>query len=190
MESLSPSEFTMLLKNWRSGDQTALDRLMPVVYEELRRIASSHMARERSDHTLQTTALVHEAYLKLVKQKDIEWQDRAHFLCLASRFMRQILVDHARTQTYQKRGGGAIQVSLDDNLKIAPDRSAEFLALDEALTRLAAVDPRKCQIVEMRSFSGMTVEEIAEVLNLAPVTVMRDWRFAKAWLQRELRIEN
>jgi len=182
----SPNEVTQLLLDWSNGNQAALDKLAPLVYEELHRLAHQHMKRERQDHTLQTSALVNEAYLRLINQRDVHWQNRAHFFSIASRLMRRILVDHARSHHYAKRGGGAVQVSLDEAALISQDRAAELIALDEALTSLAAIDERKCQVVEMRFFGGMSVEETAEMLNVSPITVKRDWSTAKAWLYREI----
>jgi RNA polymerase sigma factor (TIGR02999 family) len=182
----SPNEVTELLLDWSNGNQAALDKLTPLVYEELHRLAHHHMRRERDDHTLQTSALVNEAYLRLINQRDVRWQNRAHFFSIASRLMRRILVDHARSHQYAKRGGGAIQVSLDETAVVSQDRAAELIALDEALTSLAAFDERKCQVVEMRFFSGMSVEETAEALNVSAITVKRDWSTAKAWLYREI----
>ena len=182
----SPNEVTDLLIDWSNGNQAALDKLTPLVYEELHRLAHHHMRRERDDHTLQTSALVNEAYLRLINQRDVRWQNRAHFFSIASRLMRRILVDHARSHQYAKRGGGAIQVSLEETALISQNRAAELIALDEALTGLAAFDERKCQVVEMRFFAGMSVEETAEALNVSAITVKRDWSTAKAWLYREI----
>jgi len=182
----SSNEVTQLLVEWSNGNQAALDKLTPLVYDELHRLAHQHMRRERHDHTLQTSALVNEAYLRLINQRDVRWQNRAHFFSIASRLMRRILVDHARSHNYAKRGGGAIEVSLDEAALISQERAAELVALDEALTSLAAIDERKCQVVEMRFFGGMSVEETAEMLNVSPITVKRDWSTAKAWLYREI----
>jgi len=182
----SPNEVTELLLDWSNGNQAALDKLTPLVYEELHRLAHHHMRRERDDHTLQTSALVNEAYLRLINQRDVRWQNRAHFFSIASRLMRRILVDHARSHQYVKRGGGALKVSLDETALVSQDRAAELIALDEALTSLAAFDERKCQVVEMRFFAGMSVEETAEALNVSAITVKRDWSTAKAWLYREI----
>jgi RNA polymerase sigma factor (TIGR02999 family) len=186
MTTPSPEEITHLLVKQRGGDQEALDTLVPVVYEELRRLAHHYMSRERPDHTLQTTALVHEAFLRLVDQQGADWRNRAQFFGLAAQLMRRILVDHARRHQYAKRGGGAVKVQLEDTAVLSPERAADVIALDEALKRFAEVDPRRCRIVELRYFGGLTVEEAAEVLNVAPVTVKRDWSLAKAWLLREL----
>ena len=181
--SAPPREITQLLLEWRNGDRTALDKLMPMVYEELRQLASHYMAAERTDHTLQATALINEAYLRLTDHKDIQWQNRAHFYAVAAQAMRRILVGHARARHAAKRGGGALTVSLEDALAMA-DKSADLIALDEALSDLAALDPRKSQVVELRHFGGLTAEEVAGVLGVSPVTVMRDWKTAKAWLLR------
>jgi len=162
---------------------------MPMVESELRRIAANYMRRERPGHTLQTSALVNEAYLKLVDQRQVRWQNRSHFFALASQLMRRILLDHARSQRRVKRGGDAIPLNLDDVAVMAPEKSAELVALDDALTRLAEFDPRKAKIVEMRFFGGLTVDEVAEALGIAPITVMLHWRLARAWLQREMRGE-
>ena len=180
-------EITQLLIDWNNGDAAALDDLMPLVEGELRRIAARHMRRENAGHTLQTTALVNEAYLKLVDQTKARWQNRAHFYAIAGQLMRRILLDHARAHDRAKRGGGAIHVELDEATTLSTEESDELFALDEALSRLAAFDPLKSKIVEMRYFGGLSVEETAEVLGLAPVTVMRHWSMAKSWLRRELR---
>jgi RNA polymerase sigma factor (TIGR02999 family) len=183
----APAQITQLLIDWNNGSPEALDKLMPMVEAELRRIAASYMRRERPGHTLQTSALVNEAYLKLVDQREVRWQNRSHFFALASQLMRRILLDHARTQGRVKRGGDAIHVDLEDVAVMTPKKSEELIALDEALTRLARFDLQKSQIVEMRFFGGLTVSEVAEVLDIAPVTVMLHWRLAKAWLQKEMR---
>lgn len=184
--SNTASNVTQLLVDWRNGDQAAFEQLMPVVYDELRRIAKRYMSREASHHTLQTTALVNEAYLRLVNQQDVEWQNRAHFFAISAQIMRHLLVDHARARNYAKRGGGAIQVSLNEEIASVADETVDLLALDEALTRLAAVDARKSRIVELRFFGGLSVEETAEVLNVSAITIKREWLKAKAWLYREL----
>lgn len=181
-----PENVTQLLVNWRNGDETALDQLMPIIYDELHRLAKRYMSRERRNHTLQTTALVNEAYLRLVGQGQAEWRNRAHFFGVAAQVMRHVLVDHARSRQYAKRGGEARRVTLDDNLAISHEDQIEVLALDEALNRLAALDERKGRIVELRYFGGLSVEETAEVLELSAITVKRDWLKAKAWLYREL----
>ncbi len=182
----SPQEITQLLVAWSNGDEQALTSLMPMVYEELRRLASRHLGRERAGHTLQTTALVHEAYLRLIDQKEVQWQNRAHFFAIAAQMMRRILVDYARARRFDKRGGGARQVSLDEALMVSDERAADVVALDEALRSLAEFDERKSKMVELRFFGGLSIEETAEVLGVSPGTVMRDWTLAKAWLQREI----
>lgn len=185
MPSGTHPDVTRLLAAWSDGDQAALDELMPIVYAELRRIARTYMARERAGHTLQITAVVNEAYLRLTNCNRTHWRDRAHFFAVSSQFMRRILVDHARRGNL-KRGAGWQRVELDDAAPIAISRSSQFEAIDSALGVLASFDPRKAQIVEMRFFGGLTVEEAAEVLDIAPITVMREWALAKAWLFREL----
>jgi RNA polymerase sigma factor (TIGR02999 family) len=182
----SSDELTQLLGEWGAGDQSALDKLIPLVYDELRRMAHHYMARESPDHTLQTTALVNDAYLRLSDQKRTNWRNRAQFFGIAAQLMRRILVDHARSRAYAKRGGGTIKVPLDETNVVGPQRAAEILALDEALNALAMIDARKCQIVELRYFGGFTVEETATLLEVSDVTVMRDWSLAKAWLRREI----
>jgi RNA polymerase sigma-70 factor, ECF subfamily len=177
---------TELLLAWGSGDRSALDELVPLVHQELRRLARSQMRGERDNHTLQTTALVNEAFLRLIDLRRIRWQDRAHFLALSAQLMRRVLVDDARTRNYRKRGGGAATVALDDVAVAAPERAADLVALDEALENLARVDPRKSRVVELRFFGGLSVEETAGALNVSPETVMRDWRLAKVWLLREM----
>jgi len=186
MKTPEPEEVTDLLIAWREGDQAALDKLMPLVYEELRRLAHRRRWRERQDHTLQTTALVHEAYLRLIDQRDAQWQNRAHFYAIAAQMMRRILVDNARARNYQKRGGGAQQVTLGEALEVSDNRAAEVVALDDALEALAAFDPRKSRMIELRFFGGLSIEETAEVLGVSPGTVMRDWTLAKTWLRREI----
>ena len=173
------------LRAWSDGDQSALDKLTPIVYEELRRLARRFMKRERAGHTLQTTALVNEAYLRLVDYKRMQWQNRAHFFAVSAQLMRRILVEHARRHNVQ-RGGGVPHVSLEEAALVGGDRATDLLALDDGLNALARLDPRKAQVVEMRFFDGLSVEETAEVLKVSPVTVMRDWSTAKAWLYREL----
>ena len=177
---------TELLLAWGSGDQAALNQLIPLVHAELRRIAARCMARERLGHTLQPTALVNEVYLRLVDVERVRWQNRAHFLAVAARLMRRVLVDVARSRRYQKRGGGATRVALDEGTIIDIGRGHDLLALDDALDELARVDARQSQIVVMRFFAGLTVDEIADVLNVSGATVMRDWKLAKSWLLREL----
>jgi RNA polymerase sigma-70 factor (ECF subfamily) len=189
MES-APDGVTQLLINWRNGDKAALDQLLPLVYEELRRLARGFMGKERNNHTLQTSALINEAYLKLVDQDETNWQSRAHFFAVAAQIMRHILVDHARSYGYEKRGAGAQRVGLDDAKVFSEERAGELVALDEALTDLATVDPRKSRLVELRFFGGLNIEETAEVMELSPTTVQREWRAAKAWLQRFIKGEN
>src|SRR2546423_603367 len=182
----SPQAVTQLLIDWTNGSQAARDELMPLVYEELRRLAHRHMGRERPGHTLQTSGLVNEASLRLVDQTNVHWKNRAHFFAIAAQIMRRILVDYARSRRYAKRGGGARQVSLNEALIVSEGRSAEVVALDDALKGLAAIDQRKSQIVELRFFGGLSIEETAEVLGVSPGTVMRDWTLAKAWLRKEM----
>jgi RNA polymerase sigma factor (TIGR02999 family) len=177
---------TDLLLAWGEGDESALERLMPAVHEELRRLAHRQMRRERQGHTLQTTALVNEAYMRLIDLSRVRWQDRAHFFAMSARLMRRILVDHARARNYQKRGGGGANVALDEALMVSTERGADLIALDEALEALAKVDARKSQVVEMRFFGGLSVDETAEALHVSGETVMRDWRLAKVWLLREI----
>jgi len=181
-----PQSVTQLLIEWRKGDETALDRLIPLVYDEMRRLARYYMRRERLGHTLQTTALINEAYIRLVDHKGMRWQNRAHFYAVAAQAMRRILVDNARSRHYAKRGGGAQMVELDEAAIVAQQQAAEMVALDDALNDLTALDPRQSKTVELRYFGGMSVEETAEALGVSPVTVMRDWRAAKAWLLRSL----
>ena len=184
MPTPSPPEVTQLLANWGKGDRSALDKLFPLVHSELRRIAQRQMSQERPGHTLQATALVNEAYLKLAGQQGFDWQNRAHFFAVCAQVMRHILIDHARAHARDKRGGGAIQVSLNDALVVADDQAAHFIALDEALRVLERLDPQKGKIVELRYFGGLSIEEVAEVLNVSPRTVRREWQRAKAWLYR------
>lgn len=185
----APERVTRLLLAWAGGEPAALERLIPIVHHELRRLARQHMRGERADHMLQTTALINEAYVRLVDIRRVRWQDRAHFFAIASRLMRRVLVDYARARACQKRGGAARTLPLDESLDIGVDRSRDFVALDAALTALEAVDRRKSQVIEMRFFGGLTVEETAAVLAVSADTVMRDWRLAKAWLLRELKAE-
>jgi len=186
MTELLGHEITELLQAWRQGDERALEKLTPQVYRELHRAAKRCMERERDGHTLQTTALINELYLRLSDLKPIDWQNRAHFFALCARQMRRILTDQARARQSHKRGGGAQLVSLDVDLVGTPEASANLVAVDDALNRLAKVDERKSQVVEMRLFGGLSVDETAEVLRVSPETVMRDWKLAKAWLHREL----
>jgi len=186
MTTPSPQEVSQLLLAWSDGDQSALDKLVPLVYAELRRLASHYMSRERAGHSLQTTALVNEAYLRLVDYKRMRWEGRAHFFAVSAQLMRRILVEHARSHRYLKRGGGAPRVSLEEAAVISEERAADLVALDDAIESLAAIDQRKSRVVELRFFGGLSVEETAEVLKVSPLTVMRDWSTAKAWLYREL----
>lgn len=183
----SAENVTQLLLAWNNGDSAALNRLIPLVEAELRRLASYYMRREDSTHTLQTTALVNEVYLKLVNQKQAQWHNRAHFFAVSAQLMRRILVDHARHGMRRKRGGGAPDVPLDEVAVLSKEKSIEILALDEALDRLAQIDPLKSRIVELRHFGGLSVEETARVLNISEITVMRHWKLAKTWLKREVR---
>lgn len=182
----SAHEVTQLLQAWSEGEQGALDKLAPIVYRELHRLAQRYMAQERPGQTLQATALVNEAYLRLVDVKQVSWQNRAHFFGVSAQFMRRILVERARSRHTIKRGSGGAAVSLDEGLLMSPAPGPDLVALDDALKDLAAMDPRRCQVVELRFFGGLTVEETAEVLHISPVTVMNDWKFAKAWLLRQL----
>src|SRR6478672_9762800 len=183
---LSPHRVTQLLAEWNHGDNAALVELTPLVYEELRRLAHHYMEGQRSNHTLQTTALVNEAYLRLADQTNPSWQNRAHFFAVAARAMRQILVSYARSNRAQKRGGGALKVELDEAALVSPEESKQIVDLHEALETLATLDSRKAQVVELKYFGGLNYDEMAEVLKISPVTVRRDWRFAKAWLYTQL----
>ena len=189
MTTDSPKEVSQLLLAWSDGDQAALDKLVPLVYEELHRLAHRYISRERPGNTLQTTALAHEAYLRLVDAQGVQWENRAHFFAVATKTMRRILVDLARARRNLKRGGDVQQVSLDGVLLASPERGADMVALDEALVRLAALNPRQSQVVELRYFGGLTEEEVGEVIKISPRTVRSDWRLAKAWLYRELSAE-
>jgi len=183
----SPQEgITQLLLECSGGDQGALDRLIPYVYDELHRLAHRYIKQERSGHTLQTAALVNEAYLRLVDQRQVRWQNRAHFFGIAAQLMRRILIDYARKRTYAKRGGGAVKISLDEDLVISQQRAADLVALDDALKGLASIDPQQSRVVELRFFGGLTIEETAEILKLSPDTVKREWSTAKAWLYQEI----
>jgi RNA polymerase sigma factor (TIGR02999 family) len=179
-------EITQLLAEWREGNQSALDELYPLVYDELHRLARRYMSRERAGHTLQTTALINEAYVRLVDQKNVVWANRAHFFAISAQIMRRILIDHARRQAYAKRGGGARPVSLDEAANITPGVGSDMLRLDEALKSLAEMDPRRSQVVELRYFGGLNNEEIAGVLHVSENTVTRDWNMARAWLHQQL----
>jgi len=180
------NEVTQLLVAWGNGDQAARDQLMPLVYAELHRLAHRHIKRERPGHTLQTSALVNEAFVRLVDQRDVHWQSRAHFFGIAAQMMRRILVDYARKRQFAKRGGNQLQVSLNEELVAANQRSAEVVLLDDALTQLAEIDERKSKVVELKFFGGLSIEETAEALGVSPGTVMRDWTLAKAWLRRAM----
>lgn len=186
MTKPAPEEMSQLLRDWSNGDQSALDKVMPVVYQELRRLAHHYMRNERADHTLQTTALVNEAYMRLADYREMRWQSRAHFFAVAAQVMRRILVDSARSRNYAKRGGGAQKVELDEAAVVSEGRSAEVIAVDEALIELESWDARKGRIVELRFFGGLSIEETAEVLKVSPTTVQREWRSAKAWLHRAI----
>jgi len=185
----SSDEVTRLLRDWGNGDQEALERLVPLIYSELRQLAHKVLYRERPGHTLQTTALVHEVYLKLIDQRDARWQNRAHFFAIAANLMRSILVDHARSHAYAKRGGGARKIELDEAMVVSKERAAEVVALDEALKELATFDDAQSRIVELRFFGGLTVEETAEAMGVSPTTIKREWRTAKAWLYDRLSID-
>jgi RNA polymerase sigma factor (TIGR02999 family) len=184
--SASSDSVTRLLADVRLGRRDALDRLLPIVHDELHRIATLYMRRERADHTLQPTALVNEAYLRLVDQRDVEWRDRAHFLGVAAQLMRMILVDHARARRAAKRAGGAERVPLEETILVEAERDVDLVALDEALERLAAIDPRLSRVVELRYFGGLTTRETAEVLGVSTATIEREWAAARGWLRREL----
>jgi RNA polymerase sigma factor (TIGR02999 family) len=179
-------EVTSLLSDWNNGQQEALERLMPLVYDELRRIAKRYLRKERDDHTLQTTALVHEAYIRMIDQNHANWQNRAQFFGVAANMMRRILVDHARGHQADKRGGGIAKLSLDEAIEIADQKEVDLIALDDALNNLAELDEQQSRVVELRFFAGLTVEETAEVMKLSPATIKREWSMAKAWLHREL----
>ena len=179
-------QITQLLAEWSEGNQSALDELYPLVYEELHRLARRYMSRERKGHTLQTTALINEAYVRLVDQKNVRWANRSHFFAISAQIMRRILIDHARRHAYAKRGGGAKQVSLEEAAIVAPDQASELVRLDEALQTLAKMDERRCHVVELRYFGGLSNEEIAGVLKVSENTVTRDWNLARAWLYQQL----
>jgi len=186
--SVSAQKVTQLLAEWSQGNDAALTELTPLVYEDLRRLAHHYMDTQRPDHTLQTTALVNEAYLRLADQTNPNWQTRAHFFAVAARAMRQILVNYAKSYRSQKRGGGALKIELDETALVSPAESTAIVDLHEALKRLATLDPRKGEVVELKYFGGLNYDEIAEVLKISPVTVRRDWEFAKAWLYAELHV--
>jgi RNA polymerase sigma factor (TIGR02999 family) len=182
-----PSQVSQLLVNWRQGDEGAREALIPLVYDELRRLARRHLRRERPDHTLQSAALVHEAYLRLIRQDQPQWQNRAHFFGVAAQLMRHILVDHARNRAAAKRGGGAPRLSLDPELALPQTRNVDLVALDDALNQLAGLDPQQSRVVELRFFGGLSIEETSVVLGISPATVKREWTTARAWLQREIK---
>lgn len=185
-EAMSSEKVTELLRDVAGGNQHAAAELLPLVYQELKRIAGGQMRNERPNHTLQPTALVHEAYLKLVDQRMTDWQSRSHFLGVAAQVMRRILLDYAKTRRREKRGGGARQVELDENLVVSEDRASDLIVIDEALTRLEQLDPRQAKVVELRFFGGLSVEETAQAMNISEPTVKREWSMARAWLHREL----
>lgn len=187
MNAEAHADVTQLLLEWRNGDQSALNRLMPLVYEELRRLARRCLRRERAGHTIQTTTLVHEAYLRLIDADRVEWQNRTHFFAIAAKLMRRVLVDEARKRHFKKRGGEFTRISLDDAIALSAERCSELLALDEALDRLARFATRKSQVVELRFFGGLSIEETAAALNVSSDIVKREWRTAKLWLLRELK---
>lgn len=190
MTAPSPPNLTQLLVAWNNGEHDALEQLIPLVYNELHRLATRYMGRERAGHTLQSTALVHEAYERLINLKDVSWQNRAHFFAVSAQLMRRILVDYARARRYNKRGGEWRHVPLNEAVAVFQDRRTDIVELDDALRALADIDPRKSRVVEMRFFGGLSVKETAEVLNVSPETVLRDWRLAKVWLLRQLAKEN
>jgi RNA polymerase sigma factor (TIGR02999 family) len=186
-KSVGAHDITEMLQEWRDGKKEVLDKLLPLVYSELRRQAARHLRRERKDHTLQTTALIHEAYLKLVDQRNMRWESRTHFFAIASQAMRRILVDYARTRKREKRGGHDVRLSLGAAEALASnEKPVDLVALDEALTRLAAIDEQQSRVVELRYFSGLSLEETATILNISRATAAREWSLAKAWLHREL----
>ncbi len=186
MSGESPKDITQLLIDWNSGSRAALDALLPLVYDELRRVAAAYLRRERPGHTLQGTALVHEAYLRLIDQTRVRWQNRAHFLGVAAQMIRRILVDHARAKHSAKRGAGGVTLSLDESIEVAGGRDVDLVSLDDSLEELARLDPQQARIVELRYFTGLSIEESAEVLGISPATVKREWAVARAWLFREL----
>lgn len=186
MQADPTNQVTVLLEKWSGGDREALEELMPLVYGELRRLASSRLRRERRDHTLQGTAVVHEAFMRLVNQQDVRWQNRAHFYAIAAQMIRRILLDHARSHHAEKRGAGAVKLQLDEALAIPHRHDVDIVALNDALEELARMDERQSRIVELRYFSGLSIEETAEVMGLSPATVKREWNSARAWLYREI----
>lgn len=179
-------DVTRLLVNWSNGDQAALEQLMPLVYGELRRLASAYLRRERPNHTLQSTALVHEAFMRLVNQHDVQWRNRAHFYAIAARMIRRILVDYARSQRAEKRGSGAVKLELDAAMAVPQQKEVDLLGLNDSLDRLAELDARQSRLVELRFFAGLSIEETAEVMQLSPATIKREWNVARAWLFREM----
>ena len=186
MSETSTQQVTKLLVDWSNGDQSALEQLTPLVYSELRRLAGRYLRKERPDHTLQSTALVHEAFIRLIDQRSVRWQNRAHFFGVAAQMIRRILVDHARGRHASKRGSGAPRLSLDEAIALPDRKDLDLVALDDALNSLSKIDPQQARIVELRFFTGLTVEETAEVLGISPATVKRDWVTAKAWLYRDI----
>ena len=186
MEHQPPSEVSLLLQEWRNGDSKALDALLPVVYKELRRLAHVHLQKERPDHTLQSAALVHEAYLRLIGLSTPQWESRTHFFAIAAQLMRQILVDYARRHTAKKRGGSLCKVCLNDATTVSRRKNVDVVALDDALKTLAKIDPRQSRVVELRFFAGLSLQEISDAMEIAPATVQRDWTAARAWLHREI----
>jgi RNA polymerase sigma factor (TIGR02999 family) len=186
MPSTRNGDVTRLLSDWSNGDRHALDELLPLVYDELRHLANAYLKRERDGHTLQSTALVHEAFLRLVNQHDVQWQGRAHFFGIAAQMIRRILVDHARAQRAAKRGAGAVRIELGEELAVAQQRDLDLIALDDALERLATMDGRQSRIVELRFFAGLSVEDTADVMGISTATVKREWSSARAWLFREV----
>jgi RNA polymerase sigma-70 factor, ECF subfamily len=189
MSAPLPNEITERLIAWGAGDRAALDQLLPIVYQELRRMAGNYLRRENPGHTLQPTALVHEAWLRLIDQTRVDWRNRAQFFGVAARMMRRILVDHAKAKHREKRGGDMIKLSLDDLINLSQERTADILALNDALDELTRIDERKSRVVELRFFGGFGVEEIAQILEVSPETVTRDWKMAKAWLYQQIRRE-
>ncbi|HEX5731257.1 MAG TPA: sigma-70 family RNA polymerase sigma factor [Blastocatellia bacterium] len=186
MDKSSDNEVTQFLIAWRNGDETAFDTLIPVVYKELHQLAKYYLSKERPDHTLQASALVNEAYLRLIDYKKVQWENRVHFFAVAGRAMRRVLIDHARSRKYAKRGGAMRKVSLDEAAMLSEDRAADLIALDDALTELFAVAPRKVRVVELMYFVGLTIEQTAEVLGVSTTTVSREWKSAKTWLHRAI----
>ncbi len=186
MSEGSSAAVTQLLSDWSKGDQSALEQLLPMVYGELRRLASAYLRRERPDHTLQSTALVHEAFLRLVDQHDVQWRSRAHFYAIAAQMIRRILVDYARAQQAEKRGSGAVKLALDEAVGVPMRSDVDLLGLNDALDRLAGFDPRQSRLVELRFFAGLSIEETAEAMEMSPATIKREWSSARAWLFREM----